>query len=245
MPFDELNPAADTNALCAHYRRMVERMAYRLETPLSPREDLEQAAYISLIGVAQRFDAKLGIRFSTFAKHRVLGAMLDARRLDRQRGTGREPRARYKVVQNTDGSELLHCDCGAQTQHDGGLRCSACGFTHRAVARTTVIGLCDVTIRGADDADPMQPEDIFASPADQEQKLISREVWDTILASKILTPRLLRVLTMRYIGELTMQEIGTVLNVNESRASQLHKLALANLRNYFVARGISRASDLT
>ena len=53
-----------------------------------------------------------------------------------------------------------------------------------------------------------------------------------------------RVVSMRYSGELTLREIGAELSVNESRASQIHRLALIRLRQALSSRGVRTISQV-
>lgn len=59
-----------------------------------------------------------------------------------------------------------------------------------------------------------------------------------------LPERYRRVVSMRYSGELTLREIGAELNVNESRASQIHRLALIRLRQALSSRGVRAMSQV-
>ena len=56
---------------------------------------------------------------------------------------------------------------------------------------------------------------------------------------KCLPERYQKVVFLYYTNEMTMKEIGEVLGVNESRVSQIHKVALermaANLRSAGIA----------
>ncbi len=49
-------------------------------------------------------------------------------------------------------------------------------------------------------------------------------------ATRLLPPRLQQLLTLYYVDDLTLREIGAVLSVTESRACQLHREALTQLR---------------
>ena len=68
----------------------------------------------------------------------------------------------------------------------------------------------------------------------------------TILREEIrrLPDRYRRVVSMRYSGELTLREIGAELRVNESRASQIHRLALIRLRQALSSRGVRTMSQV-
>ena len=73
-----------------------------------------------------------------------------------------------------------------------------------------------------------------------------RQQRSAILREEIrrLPDRYRRVVSMRYSGELTLREIGAELRVNESRASQIHRLALMRLRQALLSRGVRMMSQV-
>jgi len=73
-----------------------------------------------------------------------------------------------------------------------------------------------------------------------------RQQRSAILREEIrrLPDRYRRVVSMRYSGELTLREIGVELRVNESRASQIHRLALTRLRQALLSRGVRMMSQV-
>ena len=58
-------------------------------------------------------------------------------------------------------------------------------------------------------------------------------------ALKTLPERYQQVVTLYYERDMTMKEIGSVLGVNESRVSQIHKSALERMQNVLNGTGIS------
>lgn len=59
-----------------------------------------------------------------------------------------------------------------------------------------------------------------------------------------LPARYKAVVRLRYAGECTLRQIGAALNVNESRACQLHRKALLQLKSALRTRGVSDFSQL-
>jgi RNA polymerase sigma factor FliA len=97
--------------------------------------------------------------------------------------------------------------------------------------------------------DPEQPEWLACVPAPAEASPHSsalRQQRSAILREEIrrLPDRYRRVVSMRYSGELTLREIGAELRVNESRASQIHRLALIRLRQALLSRGVRMMSQV-
>ena len=67
-------------ALIAKHEKMVETLACRLRRELALQgglDDLMAFGYGGLLEAHARFDATRGVRFQTYAYHRVRGAMLD------------------------------------------------------------------------------------------------------------------------------------------------------------------------
>ena len=56
---------------------------------------------------------------------------------------------------------------------------------------------------------------------------------------KTLPERYQKVVSLYYSAEMTMKEIGGVLGVNESRVSQIHKLALEKMGAVLQDSGIN------
>ena len=58
---------------------------------------------------------------------------------------------------------------------------------------------------------------------------------------KTLPVRYQKVVSLYYTNEMTMKEIGTILGINESRVSQIHKAALEKMQVVLQSNGISNA----
>ncbi len=87
---------------------------------------------------------------------------------------------------------------------------------------------------------------IPASPESSPQSsLLKRQraeiIWEEL---KRLPPRYQAVIRLRYSREMTLKEIGDELQVNESRACQLHQAALTRLKRALSKRGVRDFSHL-
>jgi len=60
-------------------------------------------------------------------------------------------------------------------------------------------------------------------------------------AMETLPKRYQKVVFLYYTNEMTMKEIGEVLGVNESRVSQIHKIALRKMATVLESEGIHSA----
>ena len=100
------------------------------------------------------------------------------------------------------------------------------------VSGTSVLSLDDVWYSG-DDSDHVSIGDSIESPASYNPDVIveREEIRRVIIESiKELPEKEKMVLVLYYHEDLTFKEIGQVLNVSESRISQLHSKANLRLR---------------
>ena len=86
-----------------------------------------------------------------------------------------------------------------------------------------------------DESSDASPQTRFVSA--QRSRIVGEEIGR-------LPPRQRMVLKLRYAAEMTLTEIGRVLNVNESRACQLHRNALRRLRRALRLRGVQEACHI-
>ena len=182
--------------------------------------DLIQAGIVGLIEALSSFDAERGNDFETFAKLRIRGAMLDE-----IRRASWAPRSTVKVAVQARQAE-------ARIANETGV-----APTHRQIAAE--LGM-DVDryhkLRGRNQglAESTTLEDVEfasddASPEDRvnEQQVVAR-IRDGIAA---LNEREKLVVALYYDEELTLKEIGAVLDVSESRVSQILTAIAGKLRS--------------
>jgi len=98
----------ERNRLIERHLHVVQIVAKEFYVRLHGHVDLDTLmsdGYLGLLAAAGRFSASKGVRFSTYAKHRVRGAMLDARR-DRD-WVPRLQREREKSGECSRGAQVL------------------------------------------------------------------------------------------------------------------------------------------
>jgi RNA polymerase sigma factor for flagellar operon FliA len=100
--------------------------------------------------------------------------------------------------------------------------------------------------RGSNAGTPDLESQIPASPDSSPQQSVLRRQRSEIIWEELqrLPPRYQAVIRLRYSREMTLREIGDELNVNESRACQLHQLALTRLKRALSNRGVRDFSHL-
>ena len=218
------------------YLPLVKYIAGRMAIGL-PRsvemDDLINAGVVGLIDAHRNFDSAKGVKFETYASLRVRGSILDELRgMD---WVPRSTRARSREIERT--IARLENSLGrspTETELADGLGVDLDEYYRMIddVTSTSLLSLDEVTY-GEDDEKPVPLVDSLRSP-DQPSALMNleREELRDLLADSLgeLTEQERLVVALYYYEELTLKEIGQVLELSESRVSQLHTKAVLGLR---------------
>ncbi|MBD3823966.1 MAG: RNA polymerase sigma factor FliA [Epsilonproteobacteria bacterium] len=207
--------------LAIQYLPAVKAMAFRLKERLPSSIDFMDLAAIGteeLIKLARRYDESLNDSFWGYAKTRVYGAMLDyLRSLDVL------SRASRKLVKAIDYAieehRVLHDEEPSDEELAEALGEDVDKIHEARVASSiyTVMPLHDQLHVGDDGA---------TLAAIEQDELM--EIIKTVLLS--YNEREQIIIQLYYFEELTLKEISEVLNITESRISQIHKSVLHKIR---------------
>ena len=194
-------------------------------------DDLVGYGQFGLLDAINKFDPEKNVKFKTYAVTRIRGAILDElRSLD---WVPRSVRQKAREIEETiadlesklgryptDSEIAKSLDMTEDEYHQAELKISG----------TSVLSLNDVWTAG-DDADKMSIGDLVEAPSSlNPDVIVEREEIRRVVVEAIneLPEKEKMVLVLYYHEDLTFREIGKVLEVSESRVSQLH--AKANLR---------------
>ncbi|PHM73796.1 RNA polymerase sigma factor FliA [Xenorhabdus kozodoii] len=222
----------DKNSLWKRYVPLVRHEALRLQVRLPASvelDDLLQAGGIGLLNAVDRFDSMQGTAFTTYAVQRIRGAMLDE-----LRSRDWAPRSvRRNAREVTQTIRKLEQELGRPA-------------SEQEVAKELKINLIEYRqilldtnnsqlfsydewheIHG-ESCEPVIEEEHEANPL---QQLLEGDLRQRVIdVIESLPEREKMVLTLYYQEELNLKEIGAVLDVGESRVSQLHSQAIKRLR---------------
>lgn len=216
--------------LVERHAPLVKRIAYHLLARLPASvlvDDLIQSGMIGLIEAAKNFDGSKGASFETFAGIRIRGAMLDEMR--RGDWTPRSVHRNARLIAETIAElEALHSRDIKDSEVAEKLDISLDEYHHMLsdISSGRIIGIEDLGI----------PEDVLVTAGDSDSDHLyenqAHESFHHDLAKTIssLPEREALVLSLYYNDELNLKEIGAVLNVSESRISQIHSQALVRLK---------------
>jgi len=209
---------------------IVGRIAVRLPSYVDA-EDLKSIGVVGLIDAANKFDPERGIKFSTYAEHRVKGAILDELRsmdwVSRSvREKSRKLEKAYREVEQTLGREAS----GAEIASFLDIAVSEFNNLQNQSAAVSVLSL-DASARDSEGGGSMG-EIVADHKAENQFATLSQGRTAGRIAAAIgtLPERERMVITLYYYEDLSLKEIGLILGVSESRVCQIHTKAVVNLR---------------
>ena len=213
--------------------RVHENLPVHVET-----DDLVHAGILGLFDAATKYNPDKQVAFSSYAKHRIKGAILDSlRQLD---WASRDMRRRHKLVEAATrelASVLQRNPTEAEIAQKLGMDVER---WRNMMLDLRNVGLVSASTRGPENEDLPAPD--FPAKADsQPDSICAKQQLRSVLgiAMKTLPERYQKVITLYYTNEMTMKEIGTILGINESRVSQIHKSALEKMGVALGANGIT------
>jgi RNA polymerase sigma factor for flagellar operon FliA len=220
---------------------LVKAIAVRVHENLPVHVDMDDLVHAGILGLfdaASKYNPDKQVAFSSYAKHRIKGAILDSlRQLD---WASRDMRRRHKQVEAATrelASELKR----NPTEHEVATRLGIDQERWRSMMLDLRnVGLISASTRTNDSEDLPAP-DFPGKPETQPDSICAREQLRSVLgvAMQTLPERYQKVVSLYYTREMTMKEIGTILGINESRVSQIHKAALEKMAVVLESNGIS------
>jgi len=205
-------------------------------------DDLVHAGVLGLFGAVDKYDSHKNVSFQNYAKHRIKGAILDSLRdLD---WASRDMRKRQKQIDSV--TRDLAAQLGRNPYETEVAAALGVSTDRLRRIQLELRHLGQVSITQRDDLDRDRPQE-FAATADlQPDRMCERRELKSTIAKAIgtLPERYQKVVFLYYTDELTMKEIGSLLGVNESRISQIHKTALKKMALVLESQGIRSAEAL-
>lgn len=196
-------------------------------------DDLVGFGQFGLLDAINKYDPAKGVKFKTYAVTRIRGAIFDElRQIDWVPRSVRQKSREIEDAIVTLESRLGRTASDAEIAQS--LRLSEDEY-HRTVMKvsgTSILSLNEVWYSG-DDNDSMSIGDSIESPSSLNPDVIAeREEIRKVIIQAIneLPEKEKMVIVLYYHEDLTFKEIGEVLDVSESRISQLHTKANLRLR---------------
>lgn len=196
-------------------------------------DDLVGFGQFGLLDAIEKYDPAKNVKFKTYAVTRIRGAIFDElRQIDWVPRSIRQKSREIEDAINTLESKLGRTVTDAEIAKSLGMSEDEYYRVIMKVSGTSVLSLNDVW-RNVDDSASMSIGDSIESPASlNPDAIVERDEIKKVIAEAIneLPEKERMVIVLYYHEDLTFKEIGQVLNVSESRISQLHTKANLRLR---------------
>ncbi len=216
------------------YAPLVKVVAGRLSMYLGYNveyDDLVGYGIFGLIDAIDKFDCFKEVKFETYASLRIRGAILDQiRKMDWIPRTIRQKQkqieAAIKQIEQTTG----HSATEEEIAKALGISEEEYGDWQSQMKITGLVSLNEYMEQGSDVSQDYSRHTTsrFESPEESIEKEELKKMLGEAL--QLLTEKEQKVIVLYYYEELTLKEISNILEVSESRVSQLHTRALQKMR---------------
>jgi len=225
--YEEIQNADQPSASLVDYIGLVKRVALHLKGRLPNFMELDELIQVGMIGLIEAdksFDASKGVDFEVFAKNRIRGAILD-----QVRKMSYLPRsAIVSIRDHNEASAALTGELGrapSQAELADFMGKDADTFQKE---RTHANRFQTVSLEA------QTAESVDLSPGqgnEPEQELVEEQFMGALAASIGNLPERERtIVSLYYVEEMNLKEIGAVLDVSESRVSQILSACVNKLR---------------
>ncbi|MEJ6743970.1 MAG: RNA polymerase sigma factor FliA [Porticoccaceae bacterium] len=208
---------------------LVKRVALHLKGRLPNFMELDELIQVGMIGLIEAkssFDASKGVEFEIFAKNRVRGAILD-----QVRKLSYLPRsAIVSIREHNEATALLTGQLGREASQSELAEFMGKDIESFQKERVHAHRFQTVSLE-------TQLSDTVDMPAGEsdnpEVQIVQEQFMATLMASiEALPERERTVVSLYYVEEMNLKEIGAVLDVSESRISQILSSSVKKLRSY-------------
>lgn len=214
------------------YAPLVRLVAGRLNMYLGYNveyEDLVSYGIFGLIDAIDKFDTGKDVKFETYASLRIRGAILDQiRKMDWIPRTVRQKQKRIdEAIKNVE-MKTGKTASDEEIARELGVSDDEYINWQSQLKVTNVVSLNEFVDQGTEPVMDARSNSHFAQP---EDVVADTELKQMLVQSlEILTEKEKKVILLYYYEELTLKEISRVLEVSESRVSQLHTKALVKMK---------------
>lgn len=218
--------------LIIEYASLVKLVAGRLSMYLGHNveyDDLVGYGVFGLIDALDKFDIDKNVKFETYASLRIRGAILDQiRKMDWIPRTVRQKQKKIddaiKQVEMRTGKTATDEELAVELGISDDELCN----WQSQLKVTNVVSLNEFEETGSEPVMDATHNSHFAQP---EDVVSENELKETLVkALECLTEKERRVIELYYYEEMTLKEISQILEVSESRVSQLHTKGLVKMR---------------
>jgi RNA polymerase sigma factor for flagellar operon FliA len=196
-------------------------------------DDLVGFGVFGLFDAIEKFDPGKHVKFKTYAVTRIRGAIFDElRTIDwvprSVRQKARELEDTVRRLESSLGRAASDLEIAAAME----MEVKEFQQMMLKISGTSMLSLHDIWYTGEDNDKISIAESIESPGSLNPDTIVEKEEIKRVIVSAIkeLPEKEKKVLVLYYYEDLTLKEIGEVLEVTESRVSQLHTKAITRLR---------------
>jgi len=197
-------------------------------------DDLVGYGVFGLIDAIDKYDPEKNVKFKTYAVTRIRGAIYDQLRLiDFVPRSIRQKTREIETTISTLEAQLGRTASDQEIANALGIDETEYMKVIQKISGTSIISLNDLWYSG-DDNDKVSIGDSIEAPSslNPDVMVVNEEIRRVIVeAINELPEKEKKILVLYYYNDLTLKDIGRVLQVTESRVSQLHTKAVLHLRS--------------
>lgn len=225
---DIQNADYKSDALLAHVG-LVKRVALHLKTRLPNFMELDELIQVGMIGLFEAnnsYDASKGVEFEVFAKNRIRGAILD-----QVRKLSYLPRsAIVNIRDHNEATAALTAELGREPSQAELADFMGKDIESFQKERAHAHRFQTVSLES-------QLPELVDLPTGEinepEAQVAEEQFMDSLVESiEMLPERERTVISLYYVEEMNLKEIGAVLDVSESRVSQIISSSVKKLRRH-------------
>ena len=216
------------------YAPLVKVVAGRLSMYLGYNveyEDLVSYGIFGLIDAIDKFDCMKDVKFETYASLRIRGAILDQiRKMDWIPRTIRQKQKRIDAAIKEIETQYGRSATDEEIATLLGITDEEYLDWQSQMKITNVVSLNEFLEQGSEV--PNEAGSTKSAAFDSPEEILERDELIKMLeqALELLTEKERKVIVLYYYEDLTLKEISNILEVSESRISQLHTRALQKMR---------------
>ena len=218
--------------LILEYAPLVKLVAGRLSMYLGYNveyDDLVSYGIFGLIDAIDKFDNMKAVKFETYASLRIRGAILDQiRKMDWIPRSLRQKQKQLDAVYQKIEAKTGRMATEEEVAQALGLTMDELANMQAQAQVGSLLSLDECMENGEPHLEDAETSEDYVQP---ERIMERRELKEILTRTlKELTEKEQKVIFLYYFEELTLKEISAVLEVTESRISQLHTRALQKMR---------------
>ena len=218
--------------LILEYSQLVKLVAGRMSMYLGYNveyDDLVGYGIFGLIDAIDKFDYGKNVKFETYASLRIRGAILDQiRKMDWIPRSLRQKQKKIDAAMSKIEADKGHVATDEEIAKELGISIDELNEWQGQTKASNIISLDEYTDAGSEVKMDATRNAHFQQPEDAVEKEELKK--KMVQAIDTLTEKERNVIVLYYYEEMTLKEISLVLEVSESRVSQLHTKALTTMK---------------